>query len=78
MSDADSSTEFFEFDPSGATTVVRFPLDAERAENLLREYAAAGHVPQMDLIDEIHILVSPEAIKRAHDAIPIPRTSAQS
>lgn len=72
----DSNMEFLETynDEIGGEpfTTVRFPLSAERAEELLREFVSTGRTPPIDMIDEIHILVSPTAIKRAYDAIPRP------
>ena len=70
MSD-DSNTDFVQFEPGEDSTVLRFPLSVDRANELIREFVATA-APNASLLDEIHILVSPEAIKRAYDAIPFP------
>ena len=68
---ADSTTDFVEFDPRGDSTILRFPLSIELADRLISEYVKSS-APGAKLLDEIHILVSPSAIKKAYEAIPFP------
>jgi len=73
MSDDNITTDdFLEFDPHSDSTILRFPLSADRAEQLLREYVSTDTFPDVELLDEIHILVSPAAIKKVNDAFPRP------
>ena len=68
MSD-DSSTDFTEVDNSKSTTIIRFPLDAATAAEVLRSLRPDTMLPPIDMVDEIHILVSEEAIKKGYGTI---------
>jgi len=71
MSENTNTNEFVEIDNGESETTIRFPLSAELAAELLAQYVQSP-MPDISMVDQIHILVSPEAIKRAYDAIPFP------
>lgn len=67
----DSNTDFVQFDPQGDSTVLRLPLSIEQANEFIGEFVQ-GLAPDASMLDEIHILISPEAIARVRDSFPIP------
>lgn len=72
MSDDSNTNDFYQFDPRGASTTLRIAVSAERVEEFLRSLVDDSHIPPIELVDEVHLLISPEAIQRAQSTVPMP------
>lgn len=56
--DDNTSDDFVEMKPDGDSTILRFPLEVARAAKLVSEFANTDHLPPLDLINEIHVVIN--------------------